>query len=413
VSASGTMAALWREILDVELPLPFPRLTYAEALDRYGTDKPDLRFGMPFIDVTDVLQQADFRLFRTRANRGAHPRRIVVSGGAACRAQLDELAGVAKAPARRRALGEAHGRRPDGPVREGARRGLTAGSSRRRRWPRATCSSPSSAISGWPCRASGDRSAGAGRRGDRPRRAAPHLGDVRGLRPRAAHSWVWVTGFPLFEWDAGGRLAAAHHPFTAPHAEDAQAVLDATRTARHGDAAWQLYTQGPAIPCVRCGVQRPRDGQRLDPYPRCARCSARCSRRWASPPTRRSAVRLPARGVPVRRAAACRLRVRLRPAGHAAGRGAESARRDRIPEDDGGARTVRGRAIAGGGGRACRAAHPDPGRKEWGNWWIARLSSTGSPRRAPTTCSWPASTTRTCRSSRGCPAAASSCAATT
>jgi aspartyl-tRNA synthetase len=50
------IATLWREILDVELPLPFPRLSFADALDRYGTDKPDLRFGMPFLDVTDLLQ---------------------------------------------------------------------------------------------------------------------------------------------------------------------------------------------------------------------------------------------------------------------------------------------------------------------------------------------------------------------
>jgi aspartyl-tRNA synthetase len=73
-----------------------------------------------------------------------------------------------------------------------------------------------------------------------------HLGDRHGLRDPAAHAWVWITGFPLFEWDEENEgLAAAHHPFTAPQAEAVHAVLDAAREGvLRGDAAWELYARG-------------------------------------------------------------------------------------------------------------------------------------------------------------------------
>jgi aspartyl-tRNA synthetase len=73
-----------------------------------------------------------------------------------------------------------------------------------------------------------------------------HLGDLRELRDPASHAWVWITEFPLFEWDGENeRLAAAHHPFTAPHSADVQAVLAAARHAPpRGAAAWDLYARG-------------------------------------------------------------------------------------------------------------------------------------------------------------------------
>jgi aspartyl-tRNA synthetase len=73
-----------------------------------------------------------------------------------------------------------------------------------------------------------------------------HIADVRNLRAETAHAWVWITDFPLFEWDAENeRLSAAHHPFTAPAAGAVQAVLDATRDGPpRGPDAWSLYAQG-------------------------------------------------------------------------------------------------------------------------------------------------------------------------
>src|SRR5690606_35210901 len=75
-----------------------PRLTYREALERYGTDKPDLRFGMEFLDLTDLLQAADFRLFQQTRGTGERIRGIrAPGGGALSRRELDELADVARA----------------------------------------------------------------------------------------------------------------------------------------------------------------------------------------------------------------------------------------------------------------------------------------------------------------------------
>ena len=91
--AERTMGALWREILDVELPIPFPRLTYAQALERYGTDTPDLRFGMEFIDVTEPLQETAFRLFAGTKESGDRIKGVVAKGGADAlsRKDLDAL----------------------------------------------------------------------------------------------------------------------------------------------------------------------------------------------------------------------------------------------------------------------------------------------------------------------------------
>jgi aspartyl-tRNA synthetase len=81
----------------VELETPFPRLTYAEAMARYGTDKPDLRFDLEIVDVTEVLQRADFRLFQGTKGTPQRIRGIRVPGGARLsRKELDELQEVAK-----------------------------------------------------------------------------------------------------------------------------------------------------------------------------------------------------------------------------------------------------------------------------------------------------------------------------
>ena len=55
--AEDVLTAIWREVLDVEIPTPFPRMPYAEAMGSYGSDKPDLRFGLPLVDLTDIVKK--------------------------------------------------------------------------------------------------------------------------------------------------------------------------------------------------------------------------------------------------------------------------------------------------------------------------------------------------------------------
>jgi aspartyl-tRNA synthetase len=242
------IAGLWREILGVELPLPFPRLTYAESLDRYGTDKPDLRFGMPFHDVTELMRESEFRLFQDTRESGARIRGIVVEGGAELsRRELDELAEVAR---RAGAAGALWVKRAADGLSGQFAKGLNEGL--QQRFLEATSLQAGDLFvavvghfrSAVPGQGGREKAMGGAEQGlDALRR---HLADRRGLRQPGTHAWAWVTGFPLFEWDGDNeRVAPAHHPFTAPAAEDVQKLLDATREGPPvGEGAWSLYTQG-------------------------------------------------------------------------------------------------------------------------------------------------------------------------
>ena len=89
----GLMARLAKQILGIELKLPLPRMTYDEAMRRFGHDAPDLRFGMELIDCTDLAGEAEFRVFREVAGSGGKVRGINAKGAAAqfSRSRIDEL----------------------------------------------------------------------------------------------------------------------------------------------------------------------------------------------------------------------------------------------------------------------------------------------------------------------------------
>jgi aspartyl-tRNA synthetase len=243
------MAALWREILGVELTLPFPRLSFAESLERYGTDKPDLRFGMEFQDVTELLGQSGFKLFAATRESGERIRGVVAPGGAALsRRELDELAAVARAAGAAGALWVKRG--TDGLSGQFAK-ALSEGQAT------ALCARTGLrdgdlfvAVIGHFRGAAG---AGAGREAvlggaevalDALRR---HLATRLELRGSDRHAWAWVTGFPLFDWDPlEQRVVAAHHPFTMPHPDDIARLVELTGGGPPGagDAAFALYREG-------------------------------------------------------------------------------------------------------------------------------------------------------------------------
>jgi aspartyl-tRNA synthetase len=234
--AERTMAALWRDVLDVELTTPFPRLSYADALERYGTDKPDLRFGMEFVDVTAVLRETDFRLFSGTRESGDEIKGVVAKGGAETlsRKHLDALNPVAQGAGAPGCLWVKRG--PDGwsgqfakfldgavGERLAAEAGIEPGdvfvAVIGRFWRRPRVAESHGGAS------DAERLHGAEGALDALRR---HLGDVLGLR-RGGHAWAWVVDFPLFEWDVeSNRLVAAHHPFTMPHPEDVGLMLEHT-----------------------------------------------------------------------------------------------------------------------------------------------------------------------------------------
>jgi aspartyl-tRNA synthetase len=242
------MAAVWRDILGVELPVPFARLTYAEAMRRFGTDKPDLRYGMELVDLGPVFAGTGVGVFAWALEAGGSVLGLRVEGGAdLTRRQLDALTEQAKA---RGAKGLAWvAVEPDGlrsPL------GKFLSDAERDGLVRASGAQP------------GDLLLLAA---DRTPVAQTVLGDLRvrlaaerGLVPGDRWAFLWVTEFPMFEWDEqAGRWDPAHHPFTAPAPKWADSFMDAPEeaTARAYDMVLNGYELGSgSIRIHRADVQR-------------------------------------------------------------------------------------------------------------------------------------------------------------
>ena len=197
-----------KDAAGVSLPSPFPRLTYQEALSRYGTDKPDRRFGLELCDLNEVAKRVEFKVFRETVEKGGQVSGLVVKGGAdIARNQIDRLIDVAK---------------------EFGAKGLA--------WVKIT--------EGWQFESviakfldaglfqSALPDAGPGDLllfiADKPAVTYDVLGRLRlylgaELELIDHDKWepVWVTDFPMFEYDAAEkRYVALHHPFTSPRVDD-------------------------------------------------------------------------------------------------------------------------------------------------------------------------------------------------
>jgi aspartyl-tRNA synthetase len=197
------LSTLWREILDIELPVPFPRMTYAEAMRRYGSDKPDLRFDLELVDLTKHVAGTEFRVFQAE-----HVGAVVVPGGADySRKDLDGWQEWAKARGGKGIawlLLPADGSEPRGTV-------TRLESDRLESLPAAAGAGPGDAI----LFAAGPR-----------RETLEMLGALRlavgrgrGLVREGEWRFLWVIEAPMFEPTDDGGWTAVHHPFTAPTTE--------------------------------------------------------------------------------------------------------------------------------------------------------------------------------------------------
>jgi len=204
----GMVAEVIRRVHGVEVAVPFPRLTYAEALDRYGSDKPDTRFGLDLVDVSGLFRGSAFQAFAQVVEAGGVVKALRVPGAAGLsRKEADDLVVAAKS--------------------YGAK-GLV--------WVKVTPEGVQSPVAKFlePVRAALLDAVGAGPGdlvllvGDAMPTAALVLGRLRGdlaqrhgLVPAAGYALLWVVDFPMFEWSAEERRwQAMHHPFTAPRDED-------------------------------------------------------------------------------------------------------------------------------------------------------------------------------------------------
>jgi len=212
----GFMKRVFKEVLDVDVQTPFLRMPYREAMDRFGSDKPDLRFGFELKDISDIVKDCGFGVFSGPVAEGGSVRLINIEGGAAAfpRKKIDKLVDFVKTY---RAKGLAWARLIDGGVTSSYAKFLT----------------------------DEENAAILERAGAKDGDLVLIVGDVKNevvfaslgaLRCEVAKQmdiidpmdfkFLWVTEFPMFEYsEEEGRYQAMHHPFTAPMVEDEDKIL--------------------------------------------------------------------------------------------------------------------------------------------------------------------------------------------
>jgi aspartyl-tRNA synthetase len=211
----GLLRKLFKEIIDKEIPNPIPHMEYDQAMSEYGSDRPDLRYGMKLIDITDLGQQTDFGVFKNAAMVKAI---AVPGGGKLSRKETDALAEWSKGFG---AKGLA--------VTKITATGLDTGVAK-------FLAPIASKLIERTGAKEGDLLCFAA---DKPKIVHKVLGELRlkmardlKLTPSSEFAWVWVVNFPLFEWDEEEkRFTSTHHPFTAPLDEDLAKLDSGDRAA--------------------------------------------------------------------------------------------------------------------------------------------------------------------------------------
>ena len=211
----GMMAFIFKEILEIDLPIPFPALSYDEALDRYGTDKPDIRFGLELKGISDLVKESEFEIVKEVIGEGGIAKGVTVKGGATLsRREVDELVAFAQEHG-------AHGLSWVKMVSEGWQSPIA----------KFFKASLKNAIAERMGSEKGDLmlfvAGGQEVVNHTLAHLRLHLGEKLGLIPSDAYRFVWVRDFPLLEYsEEEGRYMAVHHPFTAPRDEDIPMLED-------------------------------------------------------------------------------------------------------------------------------------------------------------------------------------------
>ena len=208
------LAYLFKEVLDVDVQLPIQRMTWTEAMNRFGSDKPDLRFGMELTDISEVVKDTEFAVFKNALEAGGTVRGINAKGqGGMPRKKIDKLVEFVKGYG---AKGLAYvAIQEDGTVKSSFAKFMTE----------EQMQTLIQAMDGQ----NGDLLLIAA---DKTKLVWDVLGALRlemanqmGLLDKNEFRFVWITEFPLLEWsDEENRFTAMHHPFTMPMEEDLQYI---------------------------------------------------------------------------------------------------------------------------------------------------------------------------------------------
>lgn len=202
----------FREVLGVELSIPFRRLSYEESMNRYGVDKPDLRFGVEIEDVTEIVRYSEFRVFLDTIERGGVVKAVAAKGlGSLSRGEIDKLVGKAQSFGAKGLAWIKVKDEYESPILKFFRKETIDRVAEKVKAER------------------GDMILFVA---DNIKTANEVLGRLRleianmaGLE-RRGFEFVWIVDFPLFEWsDEEGRFVSMHHPFTAPSERDLETLL--------------------------------------------------------------------------------------------------------------------------------------------------------------------------------------------
>jgi aspartyl-tRNA synthetase len=219
--AEGLIATFFKELKGIDIPLPLPRFTYREAMETYGSDKPDTRFGLKFCDITDLVGRSGFKVFADNVQRGGVVAGFVVPGGASLtRNQMDTIVDFTK--------------------------GLGAGGLVYFKWTEQGLETAVEKFLGKDIVAAIAAHMGAAKGdlillvSDVWLKAYTILGSLRlemarrlNLIDETRNDLLWVTEFPMFEYsEEEKRFVAMHHMFTAPHPDDIELLTTDPGKAR-------------------------------------------------------------------------------------------------------------------------------------------------------------------------------------
>jgi aspartyl-tRNA synthetase len=206
---------IFKTVRDIDLPRPFPRLTYAEAVDRYGTDRPDTRYGLELVDVSDIVQESGFKVFSGAVKSGGRVKILPVpNGDKISNVRIKPGGDLFKAAAEMGAKGLAYIRvRENGGIDTiGAIKDNLTDEQKQELLARSQAQPGHLLLFG-----AGDTDT-VNKTLDRLRQVMAQ--EFQLIDPHKINL-LWITDFPMFEWNADEqRLEALHHPFTAPHPDD-------------------------------------------------------------------------------------------------------------------------------------------------------------------------------------------------
>lgn len=220
----GLVCHIFKAIKDIDLPRPFPRLTYAEAMERYGSDKPDTRFDLELVNVSDLLKDSGFKVFSGAIASGGIVKVLPIPGGneTISNVRIKPGGDLFKEATEAGAKGLAYIR-----VREnGEIDTISAIKDNLSEAQKQELLTRTGATAGTLLLFAADTVNTVNKTLDRLRLV---VGSQLGLIDPNKNNLLWITEFPMFEWNADEkRLEALHHPFTAPHADD----INDLKTAR-------------------------------------------------------------------------------------------------------------------------------------------------------------------------------------